>query len=185
MTEGEYDLPIGKHKIEIEQSGYDSKSDNVNIQTNQTVNCSGVLNRKSNMSALWRSMLIPGWGQGYQEKGFQKWLYPLLFFGGLGGSYLGIQNYNDSANNYQDIRDQYLKAFDSADIEELRNKMDEAYEDVESDKQMRNRMFIFTGAVWLWNVIDVFLLPTGYTNTFRLSSINKENAYGVTIGLTF
>jgi hypothetical protein len=169
-------LEFGRYEIDVERPGYESQSDEIVLTADQTINYRVILAGKTTGRALWRSLLLPGWGQAYQEKGIQKWLYPLMFAGGLAGSYYTLNDYNKAVRNYNDIREQYLQAYDPANIERLRDKMDRTFKDIRSQEQMRDIAFMFTGAVWLWNVIDIYLLPPGYRQTMRLTSqLNSSN----------
>lgn len=179
----EFKVPIGVHTVEIEKSGFESEAYNFISQENQVKSFDGRLKRKTNSAALWRSMLLPGWGQGYQEKPVQTWLYPTLFVGSTIGSYIMINNYNTAVDDYDKARDSYLKAFSEEDINRTRTAMDEAYDDVESSESTRNIMFMVTGVIWLWNVLDTMILPPGYKNKMTLSTSTKNNE--IKLGLVY
>ena len=134
---------------------------------------------------MWRSILLPGWGQAYQEKSVQTWLYPILVAGGIGGSYLMVNNYNTAVDDYNKTRDEYLAAFSDEDINRTRAAMDKAYDDVESKESTRNIMFIATGAIWLWNVLDTMILPTGYKNNVKLSANSYKNKVLAGVSIIF
>ena len=181
----EFKVPIGVHTVEIENSGYDSKTLNYIAQENQSKTFNGTLSRKTNGNALWRSILLPGWGQAYQEKSVQSWLYPILVVGGLGGSYLMINNYNTAVDDYNKAREEYLTAFSEADINTTREAMDKAYDDVESSESTRNIMFIATGAIWLWNVLDTMILPPSYKSNIKLSAKSEKNKVLAGVSVSF
>jgi len=179
----EYKVPIGIHKVKIEKSGYEGKTLNYISKDNQSKTFNGSLSRKTNGNALWRSLLLPGWGQAYQEKSVQTWLYPILVVGGIGGSYLTINSYNTAVDDYDKAREKYLSAFTVEDITATRTAMDKAYDDVESAESTRNIMFITTGAIWIWNVLDTVILPAGYKNKMTLSTSTKNDE--IKLGLVY
>jgi hypothetical protein len=181
----EYNLPVGVHQVKVVQSGYESRSGRVPIGKYRSYTFNGALKRKSNGKALLRSIIIPGWGQAYQEKRVQRWLYPVLFFGSLGLSYYTIQDYNAAIDEYDQSRTAYLSAYAAADINRYGNEMDQAYQDVESKEQQRNTMFAITGAIWLWNIVDIFLLPPGYQGRMQLSGFGRSIGLTTTFPLDF
>ncbi len=181
----EFKVPIGVHNVEIERSGYESKTYNYISQENKSKSVNGILSRKTNGNALWRSILLPGWGQAYQEKSVQTWLYPILVAGGMGGSYLMVNNYNTAVDDYDKARELYLEAFSDEDINRTRTTMDKAYDDVESAENTRNIMFIATGAIWLWNVLDTVILPPGYKNKMALSARSEDNKILAGVNVNF
>jgi hypothetical protein len=181
----EFKVPIGVHTIEIERSGFESTTLNYISQENQSKSFDGALSRKTNTNALWHSILLPGWGQYYQEKSIQTWLYPLLIAGSIIGSYLMVNSYNTAVDDYNKARDEYNKAFSEEDLNRTRAAMDKAYDDVESKESMRNILFIVTGAIWLWNVLDTMILPPGYENSVKFSTRSEKNKVLVGISLRF
>jgi TM2 domain-containing membrane protein YozV len=171
----EISVPIGIHLIKIEKFGYESKIFNYISQENQTKSFDGMLQKKTSGNALWRSIVFPGWGQFYQEKPIQTLVYPFLFVSGIGVSYLMINNYNKSVDDYDAAREIYLKAFSEEDIIRTRSAMNEAYDDVESKEKTRNIAFIATGVIWLWNVVDTMIIPPEYEDKIEVSTNIKKN----------
>jgi len=124
----------------------------------------GNVQQKSKMNALIRSAILPGWGQYYQEKPIQTWLYPVLFSGGAIASYLMIDSYNNAVTDFEKAEELYLNALTFDEIERTGSALDKAYKDIESKERTRNIMFIATGAIWLWNVLDTIVLQSEYKN---------------------
>lgn len=144
-------------------------------EENSSDEVNGKIESKSKISALWRSLIVPGWGQYYQEKPVQTLLYPTLAFAGVIGSIFTIDQYNKAVNEYNDARNLYLKAYNSSEINALRNTMDEKFDDMESREKTRNILLIATGAVWLWNVLDTVILPPGYESSVNVSSSSQND----------
>jgi len=65
------------------------------------------------MSAVTRSLVIPGWGQIYQEKNIRSAVLGIGFIGSVVGSVLYTNNYNAAVQDYNDIKAQYETAFDA------------------------------------------------------------------------
>ncbi len=181
----EFSIPIGIHLIQIEKSGYEGKTYNYISQQDQSKSFDGVLSRKSNISALWRSVIFPGWGQSYQEKSIQSWLYPVLVAGGLIGSYLAVNNYNEAVDDYDIDRKFYLRAFSEEDIKRTRAAMDKSFDEVESKESTRDILFITTGAIWLWNILDTVILTPEYKNKMSLSTKSGDNKFLAGVSVKF
>jgi TolB-like protein len=133
----------------------------------------GLVKQKSNGKAFLRSLVFPGWGQVYQQKKVQKWLYPVLFFGSLGVCYYTIQEYNIVVDEYEHIRQEYIQAYTLSNINRYKGEMNIAYDDLESKEQLRNTMLAITGSIYLWNLLDIFLLPPRYQGKVQISSSGR------------
>jgi hypothetical protein len=181
----EYKLPLGDHDIKLTCSGFESKSGQISINEERICIFNGELKRKSNSKALLRSIFIPGWGQLYQEKRIQPWIYPIVYFSGLVGSYYSIRDYNDSVDHYEQVRQEYLHAYSIQDINHYKSQMISTYDDVESKEQIRNIMLSITGGIWLWNLVDIFVLPAPYQNRVQLSGSGNMSNMTVFIRFNF
>mgnify|MGYP000889817563 CR=1 FL=1 len=97
------------------------------------------------LGALWRSSLVPGWGQFWTERPVMGCVYGGLFVAGIAGSLL-------TWNRYDDARSFYLSHVHT----------DERYRDVQDKKDSFNLMLAGTIAVWAWQTLDAFLwAPVG------------------------
>ena len=182
----EFKLTIGNHEINVKRSGYEARHMIVFVEPNKTLTVDGALNPKTRGGAVLRSLMIPGLGQAYQEKTGRAVLYPLLFVGAAASSYfVGVKGYNQAVDDYNAAREAYLSAFALDQINARREEMYQAYDEVVKKENVRNALFITTGAIWLWNVIDVLILPPGYDKHMRLSAAPNGAAIGVqlTFGL--
>jgi hypothetical protein len=128
---------------------------------------------------------MPGWGQAYQEKRIQKWLYPGLFLCSLGASIYSILEYNKAIDDYDRIRQEYQQAFAPSNINHYKNEMNMSYDDIVSKEQLRNNMLAVTGGIWLWNLVDIFVLPPGYSGKAQFSRSGGGMILTVTISLDF
>jgi curli biogenesis system outer membrane secretion channel CsgG len=107
----------------------------------------GKLKAKDKPKAFLLSAIFPGWGQSYQEKKVQKYLYPILFFGSITVAALNKSDGGDSS------------------------------------KKTSDTMYMVAGAIYALNLLDIFLLPPGYTNSVQLSGSGDRVNLSATLPL--
>ena len=139
------------------------------------------LNTRTNFGAVTRSLVMPGWGQLYQEKNTRALFYQYSFLLSLGSSVWSTQNYNKSIKKYENIRFQYLNTFDESEINMLRKKMDQAYDDILAKEKIRNIFYATAAAIWFINIMDALFLPPRWEKHVRLSA--ASNAGNVLAGV--
>lgn len=96
--------------------------------------------RTSRKSAFLRSLVLPGWGQRYQ--GYRGRGIALLAMTTLS---IGYATWAEI--KYQDARDTYDKAGESADFEKL-------YTDYKDKGDMADRTLLLIGGLWTLNIVD-------------------------------
>ncbi len=110
--------------------------------TMDTVNSPDVyVPTKDPMTAVWKSAVLPGWGQYYNES---YWKMPVIW-GVLGWC---IYNYVVNDNNYTDYRALYIQS--SFSIESYRRLRD-FYRD------QRDLFVIYMGITYLANLLDAYV----------------------------
>jgi TolB-like protein len=166
----EISVPAGKCNIRLSKQGYQTFSEKIDLLPDQTHNVEITLLPKKEWSACWRSALLPGWGQAYQDKRIRSWLYPLAVAGLATASIFRTADYNNKISDYNQTRAVYTSAFDANDIEQLRRQMDDNYDQLEKAENTRNILYVATGVVWLWNIIDTLILPPGWQLNHTMTS---------------
>lgn len=167
-----YELDGGNYTIQVTAKGYETTSKMVNIAPNQRKELSVKLTRKSNSKAFVSSLFVPGLGQHYLEKKGRAVLFPLLEVGAIAGAVIFNSQYNNSIQEYNDIRNSYSTAINQTEIDTYYYQMTSKYDDIESAEKMRN---IFIGAaagIWLWNVLDAALFGP---DTHQVSQNYQKN----------
>lgn len=171
----ELSLPVGEYTLDISKPGFVSKSLSLDINSGKTITINESLKEKTISTALFRSLFIPGLGQSYQEKGTRSWIYSAAFIGSGIGSYFYTNKYNTTIDEYDEIRNSYLAASNDNEINTLRDQMDSKFDDIGSSEDIRNIFYITTGAIWLVNMFDVLILPSGWQKSVSVSSnISKD-----------
>jgi len=180
------DLPIADYQVVVEHSGYVKKKANLRIEADKIHTFDGSLQPKTNGGAVMRSILIPGLGQWYQEKKARAFLYPALFVGAAAGSYyFRVAQYNDRVDTYNAIRQKYETAFSESQITSLRSQMYEAYDDIQSAKDLGTYLIAATGGIWLLNVLDALILPPRYERAFAFSFDENKNRFSAYLKISW
>jgi TolB-like protein len=101
---------------------------------------------KSRGDALFRSVLIPGWGQQYNDQAVKGYVFTGVTLGLIGaGVFQRLQ--------YGNTHDDYMAAKSKEDATELYDTMTNQYE-------QSNLLFAIAGGVWVVNIVDAYLSGT-------------------------
>jgi len=111
---------------------------------------------KKEISAALRSMLMPGWGQHYNEEPVKTWVVFGLFAVTLAGAFY----YNN-------------KAFASYDKYKEFGMIDSVYYDDYESQYLTSQIFTFAAiGVWLYGMVDAYVVAKYYGNSPRTSRLN-------------
>lgn len=101
---------------------------------------------KSRGDALFRSLLVPGWGQIYNNQDAKGYVFTGVTLGLIGaGVFQRVQS--------NKTHDEYMKATSKDKATELYDKMSNQYD-------QSNLLFAIAGGVWVVNVVDAFISGT-------------------------
>jgi len=174
-------LPVGKYKFELSKAGYVDKSFSVELTAGKKKSVNALLEKKTTSAAVLRSFAMPGWGQAYQEKAGRSWIYAIAYLGSGIGSFLYTNKYNTAISDYAGVKTDYSKAVDASEINRLRTEMHLKYDEINSAENSRNIFYVATGAIWLINMLDVMILPPGWTRDISLSVNNDAIKAGIVL----
>jgi hypothetical protein len=104
-------------------------------------------------------------------------VYPILFVGSGVGAFIYTYKYNQTVSDYNDIYDQYLSAVEDNEINFLRNELQSTFDSVESFENLRNVFYITTALIWVWNLVDVMILPPSWEKTVHISNSQTNKIY--------
>ena len=185
LSKDEVNLPVGEYSIKVHRPGYNKKEFNVKIEAGKTREVGAELPPKTTAAAITRSFFVPGWGQTYQDKRTRSMLYAVAFIGSAGGSYYYTYTYNKAIEDYNNMREQYLAAFDQTTINTLRQQMDKAYNDIKPNEDIRNIFYAAAGAIWFINVVDALFLPPRWERGVRLSAASNDGNFVAGVEIKF
>lgn len=100
------------------------------------------------LKPIWRSAVLPGWGQYYNGSWTKAVIFNSLFFITLGG---GIIYYIKSENNY----DKYKSI--TSTVEDYKLKMGKYWDAYMENHAYSISFFVATGMVYLYNIADAYI----------------------------
>ena len=112
LTSKEIELPTHFYTFPLSAPGYLDKEYSVLVEKNKTILINVKLDQKTTVSALTRSIFVPGWGQAYQGKTTRSWIYGITFFGSVAGAIYFANDYNQSvdADKSKSLRNTFILA---------------------------------------------------------------------------
>jgi len=108
-------------------------------------------------SSLWRSALVPGWGQLYAGSK-TGWAYLFASIGAGASIYLTQRDYSTRLDHYDAAKLAYSGAQTNADAERLRADMQEMYSKAKKANDLRTVAAAASVVVYTVNLIDALLL---------------------------
>jgi TolB-like protein len=131
LIDAEQGTVLLSESIELERDGMIALSDK------------RIVIKKYPQDAAFRSLLLPGWGQFYNDAPVRGYLYPVLVIG-TAGSAVAMHYYSKSLyTNYEELENtsESVKMFDKA----------------QSTVNIRDGLFWTAVGIWTFNIIDAFI----------------------------
>ncbi len=176
-------LLIGDYRLDIRKYGYESYSSRILVDPSEPMNIDIHLVPKTRFKAAVRSILIPGWGQRYFEKGKRGTLYTALAVASVAGYFLADNEFDDKFDLYEARLARYDSLATLGTLGELRTlkpQLDEAQQDAYDAENVRRVAIGSVIAVWSINVLDVlfFSVPNRATFSVKGLSVNPGSING-------
>jgi len=187
-----YTIPklwTGKHEVTFKLDGFETSTHIVEIQEDMReviqANLERIIFVKPRGQALWRSMLIPGWGQFYEEKPVKGGVYLATQ---IALSYLLINQRSD----YETLHEDYLdKRTVYSEFQGTQEQITALWSDAEvaydlSEANYRKQQFtlgLIVGS-YLWNVADAWLfMPKRTGNNLSVGVSSDGHSISAQIGI--
>ena len=126
------------------------------------------LSPPSSFSPIWRSLLLPGWGQLYKEETFKGVSFMTLTLGGVAAGFIFNQLSIDAHNSAKSSRTQARRDFYN--------------NDAKNNSTYSNISFISAGVVYAWGLIDAIIVKQ--ENLF-VHVDGSKNGVGVLLSINF
>jgi len=180
----------GKRTITFDLPGYTNGKTEIDVLEYQVNVVRASLNKivfiKPRKQALWRSAVVPGFGQLYEK----RYVSSLSYFGTEGLLTFSLFGLRDSHTEleakYQSLRQEYENLNGTTEeIQAAWNNVENAYNEMDSNYKLQQ---LVTGAmvgVYLWNILDSWLfMPKIADNKLQASFYNTNDGFGVSLGVT-
>ena len=107
--------------------------------------------------AVWKSALIPGWGQFFDGARVPGWIYFTGFAGSVAATVLAESDFQAKLNDLDALDLAYENSTNPEDAAQLRLKRESQKAVVESAQSLRNKCFISAAAFYAVSLADAFI----------------------------
>jgi len=174
----------GQYRVEIRKYGYEKFKTEVFLRADQPMNLDVTLKPKTRLKALYRSLIIPGWGQAYSEQRTKGMIFMVTSGLTLAALIVANDDFKDQDGTYRKIERRYNALDDENEKERLFPALEDARRRAEDAKDLRRVAAGLVAAVWSLNILDViFQFPSdmGYLSTKSVSITPDLENGGVTV----
>lgn len=152
-----YDL-LGKYKIRAEKSGYQVGRRVNSFKPEAETVYKIDLEPRTRHKALYRSLLIPGWGHFYS----MRKLPGVVYFGVVSSNFISAAS---NHSKYHSLRSDYQDAFAAfsnpagtyAEQKQAFDKLKALSREIDQYKRRRNRNLYIAGGAWLLSVLENYI----------------------------
>jgi hypothetical protein len=145
----------GRFHLRAELPGYETWEGGVVLDGSRDQSYTIRLRPKTRRKAFLRSVLVPGWGQGYAGAGGRARLFFLAELAAAAGAAWAHLRYEDRLDDYRAARSAYLSEVYEENIPARREAMEAARRDAEDAYDLRGQFLWGCAAVWAANVLDI------------------------------
>lgn len=183
---------IGKYRLRAFKKGYENWRSTIFFDSVNNNSLNIKLSSKTPIKAALRSLIFPGWGQGYSDKEVKGAMIKIIQASSIITTIFFELQYRNAIENYDKALKNYN--FHKQNFEEK----DKYWLIVEDKNQITNSLYKkrnialwTTGVIWLYNVLDaIFAFPTYYEKILENYSLNLscqiyENNPHLVISKTF
>lgn len=167
-----FKVPVGIHDIEIRHPSYSrSVLQSVAVQPGETRKMESQFGIFT-PDAIWRSAMLPGWGQMYDGAGVKGGMFMAAFLGSGAMAVLSVMNVTDKNNTYQQSLDDLRNVTSQAEYDRVWQDANAKYNDLQDAQKKRNTFFAAAGAVYALNIVDVVLFHSRGNETTLFAGNN-------------
>jgi archaellum component FlaG (FlaF/FlaG flagellin family) len=168
-TQFKKDIPVGNYSIFLSAKGYQEVRKSLSIVEENTMRVDVKLKKlyyvKPRGQALWRSTLLPGYGQYYED----RWGMASLF---LAGETVLLLQLLDQRSEYRALHEEYLEERSSyssfqGSSDEFQLKWEQvqlAYDKTQKNYQLQQVTLGLMGSIYIWNLVDAWVKMPKYTD---------------------
>lgn len=171
----------GVYQIRLEKPGYEKGKQNaVAVQSGAATPLAFDLKQKTRQGAIWRSLVLPGWGQRYADRTRIGTAYTVTEVAALAFAVIAWNDYQGKTDTYTRARDAYDNADYGDNLLQLYDDRMAAYDDADAAKSTLTMVAGIAIAVYVWNVADVLLWgdPSGGGSSGQAAVPVSRNSAG-------
>ncbi|MFH1279739.1 MAG: DUF5683 domain-containing protein [Candidatus Eisenbacteria bacterium] len=173
LPQNEIRLAPGLHEIILERRGYERITEEVHLLESRGETRIHYLHKKRRQDALWRGLVVPGWGVAYNENPMRGALYFLAEAVVLGYAAWQEGTFQARRDDFEEMSDLYRAAVTEEAIARNRAARDAKYDEMSDAERNRDGALVTAAAVYGLSLLDaLFAFPFG----------DLENAGPVAIG---
>ncbi len=150
-------FPVGTYHIAVSRKGYYTRHSSVVLAAGDSINVQATLNPKSRVMGFARSVIVPGWGQSFNERPGRAAFYFTSEVVAAGvATYLATQ-YNHSKTRYERIADSLNAATTVSAIEAYTAKLADHKASWEKHYDNAKTAAYVAAGVWALAALDAFV----------------------------
>ena len=151
-------VPPGQYTLRISGIGYETVEKFFVLKDNENLSFDIPLTRPDKLGTIWRSSLMPGWGQMYAQR--FGWHYPVLQVGAVGATGYFYSKMMANDTKYKDVKivydDKTVFRTDST-WKVLRDSMTTLGDATLSSYNFFLASVVTASSIYVWNFLDVLL----------------------------
>lgn len=195
----DFKLLAGSYKIELRRPGFETKKFIQNIGNNQKIQPSSsqlMLEQKSSLKSLKKSMFFPGRGQAYQSEigyEYRKYIgygFSSIAIGGLTITGITLKTFLDSKKSYENANTIYLNQKILEDVNYHRSITQNKHTNMVNAKNRLYASLTATFAIWIINIAEAYYKFPDYGYhlfksdrlVFNVDSRNAMNDLSINFG---
>lgn len=164
-----FEIPVGKKTILVSKAGYGDFEREVDFVADKSYAVPYTLTPLTVGSAIFRSSLLPGSGQRYQNRSTMGFLYSGAFIGSVGALVKMQLDYSDRVSNYNSYADKYINEKNPSLIPLRKATMLSAEKSKTNAEELRNYAALGVIGVYLLNLLDVVIFEPTYNDDISIS----------------
>ena len=174
-------FPVGSYHVAVSRKGYYTRHTDLVLVAGDSLTIQAPLRPKSRLMGGVRSLIIPGWGQSFDERPGRATVYLTSEIAALGvATYLATQ-FNHSATRYNRIADSLAAATTAANINTYNAKL--AEHQVAWQKHYDNAKTAAYVAAGIWILSAVYAYVLGPVRENLATNVSLEATPGSPFGV--
>jgi len=165
VTPVKFDRAVsGQYRVEITREGYETYRSTQYFSESQFSQLDIRLEPKKRVKALFRSLVIPGWGQKYYGNNTKAFIFAFSAVASAVGYAAVRGDYDSKVGDFNDKKAAYNAATRWTDLPRLQAELYDAQKKANDAEDVVNVMAAVTAGIYVLNVLDALLLFPDYVS---------------------